>query len=304
MSKRIALVGCGAWGRHVLRDLKQLGCHVTVLARSEATAERATGGGADRLVRRFEDLPEVDGAVVVTPTSNHGATIEPLLERRIPIFVEKPLSCRLDEASRLVEAAPDRLFIMDKWRYHPGVEALAEIARDGELGEVVGLRTTRLGWGNPHDDVDAIWVLAPHDLSIALEILDHIPEPRTAVADRTPHGASGLSALLGERPWLLLDVGVRSVERRREVHVMGTRGVAYLGGGYADHIEVRLEPESGAEPLRRPISTELPLLRELRAFVDHLGGGPPPRSSAREGLAVVETVARLRELAGLPAGSY
>ena len=51
---------------------------------------------------------------------------------------------------------------------------------------------------------------------------------------------------------------------------------------------------------RLPVSTELPLLRELRAFVEHLRGGPPPRSSAAEGAAVVEAVARLRELAGLP----
>jgi predicted dehydrogenase len=45
-----------------------------------------------------------------------------------------------------------------------------------------------------------------------------------------------------------------------------------------------------------PISTEMPLLRELRAFVDHLAGGPPPRSSAADGVAVVETIEALRRL--------
>ncbi|TMK26548.1 MAG: hypothetical protein E6G64_14425 [Actinobacteria bacterium] len=49
----------------------------------------------------------------------------------------------------------------------------------------------------------------------------------------------------------------------------------------------------------RPISTEFPLLRELRAFVEHLEGGPPPRSSAAEGAAEVAVVERLRQLAGL-----
>ena len=53
-------------------------------------------------------------------------------------------------------------------------------------------------------------------------------------------------------------------------------------------------------PRSGPISTELPLLRELRAFVEHLRGGPPPRSSAREGAEIVETIAELRSLAGLP----
>ena len=53
------------------------------------------------------------------------------------------------------------------------------------------------------------------------------------------------------------------------------------------------------EPVKRPISTELPLLGELRAFVEHVEGGPPPRSSAAEGAKVVAVIAELRALAGL-----
>jgi hypothetical protein len=52
------------------------------------------------------------------------------------------------------------------------------------------------------------------------------------------------------------------------------------------------------EPERRAISTELPLLRELRAFVEHLDGGPPPRSSAAEGVEIVRRIAELRSMAG------
>ena len=72
-------------------------------------------------------------------------------------------------------------------------------------------------------------------------------------------------------------------------------GVAVLTDGYSDHVLVA----TGPEPEKRPISTELPLLRELRAFVEHLAGGPPPRSSAREGSEIVKTIAELRTLAGL-----
>jgi len=54
----------------------------------------------------------------------------------------------------------------------------------------------------------------------------------------------------------------------------------------------------GGEAERRPISSELPLLRELRAFVEHLEGGPPPRSSAAGGATIVQRVEQLRGLAG------
>jgi len=69
---------------------------------------------------------------------------------------------------------------MDKWRYHPGVEALAHAARSGELGEILAIRSYRLGWSNPHKDVDALWILLPHDLAIAYEILGHLPKVKAA----------------------------------------------------------------------------------------------------------------------------
>ena len=290
----VALAGCGAWGRHILRDLCELGCTVPVVARSAASVERAREGGAARIVASISELPAVDGVVVATPTTAHADVAEEALALGVPVYVEKPLTADREQADALVALAPDRVFVMDKWRYHPGVEALAAIVRSGELGPVVGLETTRVGWGNPHD-VDAVWVLAPHDLAIALEVLGLVPEPRAAVAEVVDGEAHGLTALLGDAPWHTLAVSSRAPIRRREVRLVCTEGVAVLADGYADHILVARD----GEPEQRAISAELPLLRELHAFVGHLTGGPPPKSSASEGATVVRTIARLRELAGV-----
>ena len=221
------------------------------------------------------------------------------MDAAVPIFVEKPLTDDPAAADRLAAAAGDHLFVMDKWRYHPGVELLRELARNGSLGTVRGLHTTRVGWGNPHDDVDGAWVLAPHDLAIGLEILGELPEARAAVGDLGDGGVEGLVGLLGERPWQRLEISTRSPDRRREVLLVCEGGVALLADGYSDHLLVRREGED--EPERREVSTELPLLRELRTFVEHLAGGPPPRSSAAEGALVVRRIAELRALAGATA---
>ena len=240
--------------------------------------------------------------MVVTPTKTHGEIVERALERGVPVFVEKPLTDDLASAERLAEAAPDRLFVMDKWRYHPGVEHLAALAHDGELGPLTGIRTSRLGWGNPHD-VDGTWVLLPHELSIGLEILGELPEPRSAVADAVDGYAAGLVGLLGVEPWLAVEVSTRSPERRREVRLVGEEGLAVLTDAYSENVQIfrgrELADGTAPEPELRAISDELPLLRELRAFLEHIDGGPPPRSSAAEGAVVVRVIAELRALAGL-----
>lgn len=300
--KRIGLVGCGRWGQFILRDLVSLGCEVTVVARSAVTAQRALAGQAAAVVNSVAELPHVDGAVVATPTSTHAAVIEELLERGVPIFTEKPLCADATSAARLARLAPDYLFVMDKWRYHPGVEMLAAIARSEELGPVLGLRTTRAQWGSPHLDVDGIWILAPHDLSIALEVLGQLPAPRGATIERVGGLATGLVGLLGSEPWFVCEVSTRYPAYRREIRLHCRAGVAILDDGYSAHLQIARYSgphETKAEIERRPISTELPLLRELRAFVEHLNGGPPPRSSAAEGAALVATIATLRALAGL-----
>jgi predicted dehydrogenase len=294
----VGLVGCGGWGRHILRDLVGLECEVPVVARSNASKARAREGGAAVIVDDVASLPPLDGVVVATPTSSHAAVLEEVLGIDVPVYCEKPLTDDPVTAKRLAQRAPDRLFVMDKWRYHPGVLELAAIARERRLGHVQGLTSIRIGWGNPHDDVDPVWVLAPHDLAIALEVLGAVPTPRSAVAEVLDGQIVRLSAHLdGDGGWHAFEVSVCSPVRTRRIVLHCEAGVAVLAGGWDEHVSIfRFGPE---EPVEERIETpgELPLLAELRAFVEHLGGGPPPKSSAAEGAATAAVISELRRLA-------
>lgn len=302
----VGLVGCGAWGRNILRDLVSLGARVTVVLPTDRHRAGAMEGGAAAIVNAVGQLPDVDGIVVASPTTTHASVVRAVLPRGVPVYVEKPLTDGAEAAHELAAAGAGRLFVMHKWRYHPGIEALAGIARSGEIGEVVGLRCTRIGRVNPRGDIDGIWLLAPHDISIALEVLGHIPAPRCAVAERVGGTVTGVVALLGDRPWLAIDVSTASPVQRREVRLIGSGGMATLADAYADAVVVSTSAEDaglGRHDEMRPISTEPPLLRELRAFLGHVAGGPPPKSSAVEGAAEVQAIADIRRLAGLPEAS-
>jgi predicted dehydrogenase len=274
---------------------------VLVVDPDPGSREQARSLGARQVFAAAEALPAVDGIVVATPATTHASVLPALLARGVPVGCEKPLTTDPASARALCEAAPERLFVLHNWRYHPGIALLAEIARAGELGPVHGLRTFRANWTSPRTDTDSVWTLAPHDLSIAIAVLGEIPEARSALAEVHDGRPVGLVALLGDAPWLVLEVSTRYADKRREVRLHCRDGVAVLPDVDGTHLEIARGGPTDPKPRleRRPFDPEPPLARELRLFVEHLAGGPPLPTSAAEGLAVVTALARLRQLAGV-----
>jgi predicted dehydrogenase len=290
----VLLVGCGRWGRNILRDLALIGQPAVVV---DTSAEALVAAAPlARETRRSLDIDEhVAGVIIATPATDHAATIEQVARLDVPIFVEKPLAAGIEDAERAVELTGNRLFVMDKWRYHPGIEALAALTRSGELGPVRAMRTWRLGWGHAHEDIDPIWNLLPHDLSIVREILGFLPPAVDAIPERGRGRVWGMTSHLGTDPACALEVSARRPEYRRRIEVVFDTAVAVFDGDRETAIEIHSDDECRTTI----VGDEPPLRRELEAFVAHLGGGPPPKSSGRDGLEAVRRICELRRLAGL-----
>lgn len=297
----IGLVGCGRWGRFILRDLVSLGCQTWAVARSALSVENARTYGAQQIVGSVSALPRhLEGYVVAVPTVYHGPVIRELLDRDRPVFVEKPITPDPASAKELVRMAGDRLFVMHKWRHHPGIEAMAALVRSGELGKLRILKTRRNQWGYPHKDVDAVWILLPHELSIVLHLLNKLPDPVWAIGERVAEDwFVSLSGQLGDDPTTFVEVSAHAPLKERSVVVSFEEGVLMMADPMADHILLRRGSvgEMGTPVEKIPISTEFPLLRELRAFVAYLHGGPAPYSSAKDGLRIIQMIARMRQMA-------
>lgn len=297
----LALVGCGRWGRNVLQDLRQLGARVHVVDPSPDARRGARVLGAASTARDCEALPALDGAVVASSTTTHATAIEALASHGFPIFCEKPLTADPRRAQRLAKALPDRLFVMDKWRYHRAIAAMREIVEGGDWGDLLALETTRHQWGNPCSDIDAGWLLAPHDISIGLELMGRIPKVETAWGVPGRRGLDALTARLGRRPWMQLSVSTRAPRFERRVVVQLEDGLIEWRGDDAAALHCtrgRVGPTIGdADSIRRPIAVDAPLRRELSAFLAHLRGGPPPLSDARTGASIVSLVADMRTAA-------
>jgi len=289
----IGLVGVGPWGKHVLRDLRSLEAHVHAVARSEASIARARDGGAKSIVDDPSKLPvSCAGYVVANRTISHLDAVESLLPRGAPIFVEKPLGVDLERIKRLPEAAQRLVFIMHKWRYHPGIRELAAIVATKRYGAVKGLRTFRLGWGNPHPDVSSLWILAPHDLSIALHILGETPQLHAASADPLS-GADSVNAQLSTSSGIPVSFEVSSAHPipLRRIVLACERAVCVLDG--RDYAALTIQRFDATESETLKVGDEMPLLTELRYFIGHLKGGPPPLTALKDEIAIVTV---LREI--------
>jgi len=300
----LGVAGYGRWGRHIVRDLLDLGIEVHVADIADAARSAALTAGACSAVARADHLPEVDGYVVSCLTTHHAEVAEMLVPRRRPIFVEKPLTADVASARRLVEMGPEQIFVMEKWRYHPAIEALAGKVRSGSLGDVLAVRTFRLDRGDPHKDVDSSWILLPHDLAIAHEIMGFLPPASVALCTVPGRNSSDLIAVLrkdGEPFSLTAEISISHPVSRRIVVVIGTEGCAQFDAADATRIQ-HLSGQPGdwaAEPCYTVVGSRMPLREELKAFIGHVRGGPPPRASVHDGLLVVERIAQLRELARL-----
>ena len=305
---RVGLVGCGLWGRNILRDLNKLEIEIVVVDPASDARALAESVGASHFAS-LRDLPEVDGLIVATPASTHADVVYQCLERGVPIFIEKPFTLDVPSAERLAQLAPDLLFVMHVWRYHPGVQALRDIVSAGTYGPVEWVKSVRANWTSPRNDVDSVWTMLPHDVSILLEIFGDIPAPVAAFAEWHADGVgqrrpSGIVAVLGNHPRVVLETSTRYGDKRRELRLHCRDAVLDLTGTDTSGINVRridpLKPAAAIEQ-KIAISERSALLCELETFLAHLRGGPAPQSGMEDALKITRTVFSLRKMAGIDA---
>ncbi|MGD0338896.1 MAG: Gfo/Idh/MocA family oxidoreductase [Bacteroidota bacterium] len=296
--KLIGLVGCGNWGTNILRDLLRLHCAVYVVDIDSKARMRASGNGAMKAFSSIDDLPACDGYVVAVPIPDLTKESVRLLKFKKPIFAEKTLCLSLEDFDLLyISGGSDYIFAMHKWHYHPGIEALRSVVQSGRIGELEVLSVTRHAWVDDFHCGDVFWTQVVHDLTIVKHLLGYIPDKVRAI--KVCMNEDGLpvsfSAMIGDRPTVVISTSGRHYEKISGVSIQGKKGSAGLYNAYDDHIKIR--DERGEEKIS--IDTTFPLYLELKEFVEYLSGGPRPRCGLQDAKEVTEAILLLRKSAGL-----
>ena len=180
----VGIIGCGYWGPNLLRNFARHPRSRVLKVADRAADRRAFVEGTYPDVATCADHREIlddagiSAVVVATPAATHAALAMEALEAGKHVLVEKPLAMTAVEAERLVEVAEAkdlRLMVGHTFLFNPAVQALKRYVDDGTAGEVYYLYSQRLNLGILRQDVNAMWNLAPHDVSIALHLFDAAP---------------------------------------------------------------------------------------------------------------------------------
>ena len=179
-----AVVGVGYWGPNLVRNLASTAdCDLLMVCDRDAGRRDAVGRQYPgvQLTDSVDDVlndSRIDAVVVSTPADTHYELALRVLESGRSVFVEKPLARTSKECERLIEEADKRgvqLMVGHTFEYNAAVEYVETLIEARELGQVYYVYSQRLNLGVVRHDVNALWNLAPHDISIALRWLKRDP---------------------------------------------------------------------------------------------------------------------------------
>ena len=189
----LALVGYGYWGPNYARVFNELPesrvaaiCEVSPERRQRAQA-RNPQAAISSDVREVLRRDDVDAVVISTPASTHFELARAALESGRHVLVEKPLALTVEHCEQLCELAERTgrvLMVAHTFLYNAGIRKMKECMQSPEFGRVYYLHATRTNLGPIRQDVNAVWDLAPHDVSIFNYLLDQKPQWASAVGSR------------------------------------------------------------------------------------------------------------------------
>ncbi len=275
---------------------------------------------ATRIFADFEDMlaTDIDAVAIATPARSHFPLAQMALQAGKHVFVEKPLAMSVADAEALVELADRQgltLMVGHVFEYNPAIRHMKQLLDAHAIGDLYYLYSTRVNLGRVQSDINALWSIAPHDVSILLYLLEQMPETVSARGARYLSGkvedvvfftlqfAGGVLAHV-HASWLdpskvrrMTVVGSKKMIVYDDLAAEGKvkiydKGVIKSADAQYGEYQSRLHAGDIAIP-------KLPLLEPLRVecqdFIDAIVSGRPPHADGRNGLRVVKVLEAVQQ---------
>jgi len=313
VSIKVAVVGAGYWGKHLVRNFASLGALAAVC---DSDAERLASFSAQypeaKLLRAYSDVlrdQTIHAVAIATPAETHAQAVREALLAGKDVFVEKPLCLSVEEGAELVVIAKQQariLMVGHLLWYHPAVLKLKDLIRAGELGRIQYIYSNRLNLGKIRREENILWSFAPHDISVILGLLNESPDEVRAQGGNYLHQhiADVTISLLSFPSGVKAHIFVSWLHpfKEQKLIVVGDRKMAVL-----DDMEKKdkllLYPHSidwkdnipianKADALPVELDQGEPLRIECQHYLNCIATRTRPRTDGEEGLRVLSVLQR------------
>jgi len=291
---RVAVIGCGFWGRNHLRVFSEIPS-AELVAAADIDPERARFAEERYGVKaylKFEEMLEregIDAVTICTPSITHTEVALKCIEAGVHVLVEKPMTTSVEDGVKLIEAARERgihLLVGHIERFNPGVQRVKGYIDEGKVGQVVLISSKRVSrWPIRIGDVGVVKDLAIHDVDIVRFLTGKDPVEVYAIAGSIQHKYEDYASIVLRfqgLPVAFIEANWLTPRKLRKLTVTGSEGVISL-----DYLsqETTIMNSHG---IFIPITPwEEPLKKELTHFVNVVLGLEKPLISGLDGLMAV-----------------
>ena len=310
MKKNIAVVGCGHWGKNLVRNFSDLG---SLAAVCDPNAEVAQQYADQYLVKNYSfsevlNDPSIEGVVLAVPAPLHASMAIEVMNAGKHAYVEKPLSMNNLEAERMIASAEKngvQLMVGHLLQYHPIFISLRTLVESGEMGALQYIYSNRLSFGKVRSEEDVIWSFAPHDISMILSLAGQ--EPDTVRTESTsilqPDIADAAIVHMEFNSGLKAHISVSWLHpyKEQKLVVVAKKAMAVFDDtkpwGEKLTLYRHVVRSSGSLPSLEKAEAEYvevsqsePLRNECQHFVDIVSGDITPLTNGKEGLGVLNVL--------------
>ena len=317
---RIGIVGLGYWGPNFERTFNNLPkSEISAICdlnedRLRYAESKIPGVFATKNYDDMLNLDHLDAVVISTPTRTHFDLARRALEAGLHVFVEKPLATATVECQILIDLAEKynrKLLVGHLFLYNTAVKKMKELVGSGDLGNICYISSQRLNLGPIRQDVNALWDLAPHDISIILDLLGRSPVSVNcqglAYLNKDVHDVCTLTMHFEPKCMAIINVSWLDPSKTRLMTVVGEKQMATFNDmeplekvrvfnkrveapGYSDSFgEFQFSFQYG--DTRSPWLNQVePLKTECQHFLDSIDKEQQPATDGKNGLDVVRVL--------------
>ena len=309
MKKNIAVVGCGYWGKNLVRNYFELGVLSSICDPNHSITTTFANKYNVKSCSFAEILDDTDirGVVLAVPAELHASMAIDAMNKGKHVFVEKPLAMNEVEANLMIDAAEKnnvQLMVGHLLQYHPIFKTVLKMVKNGDIGEINYIYSNRLSFGKVRSNEDVIWSFAPHDISMILSLvgeeLEHISCKSSSFLQKNL--ADIASIHMKFKSGIKSDIRVSWVNPLKEVKlvVTGKSGMLVfddtktwseklvLHSYEIDHLKELNLKKTKEEHIK--VIEEEPLKNECQHFISVVEGNFKPFTDVFEGLKVLKVL--------------